>query len=663
MFKLSNLKISHAITIVGILPSLFAIIVVSILTMDLNKKVDEGRVAEDMVKLSTLLDNVAHNFAVERGLSAGFLGSKGQNGKEALIAQRVKADQAEEALRNAQPESFKELNESRLNTLRNRVLTALENKSSVRQKVDALAPDNNAFDFYSEVNRKALNGIQRVILNVSNREIAKALEARLSLLWMKERVGQYRGALNGVFAAKTTTPKRQSQIAAFIEDENHQLESFKMTASADELAMLNAVTTNNEWKAVNQATDDFLSMKDVSTVNGPANWFALATTKIGLIKTVADKISSEINTLSNSLTTNSIHYRNGLIIVFAILIIPVMWLSYVLTRSLTRRVEQISQVLSNISTQRNLLGRIENTSNDELGEIIQYLNAHLDHLKGSFESMMGMATESKDSMDELSRFSLSALKETKDQFNQTDLMASAVEQMSLTSGTISQDMQSAAEDTEAIRAQSTQGSKRMQTILDSISNLSSEVEGGYKAVQSVTNHTEQISSILQTIEAIAEQTNLLALNAAIEAARAGEQGRGFAVVADEVRTLAQRTQGSTEEIRAMIQSLVGSGQQALKSMEQCTDMATGTSDVVKDNVGMMQELFDSIERIAQTIERVATASEEQSQVSEEVNKNIQNVSERSHNILDMVTKTDEGANRAKQRFEEVLGEISSYKTQ
>lgn len=663
MFKLSNLKISHAITIVGILPSLFAIIVVSILTMDLNKKVDEGRVAEDMVRLSTLLDNVAHNFAVERGLSAGFLGSKGQNGKEALIAQRVKADQAEEALRNAQPESFKELNESRLNTLRNRVLTALENKSSVRQKVDALAPDNNAFDFYSEVNRKALNGIHRVILNVSNRDIAKALQARLSLLWMKERVGQYRGALNGVFAAKTTTPKRQSQIAAFVEDESHQLENFKMTASADELTMLNAVTTNNEWKAVNQATDDFLSMKDVSTVNGPANWFALATTKIGLIKTIADKISSEINTLSNSLTTNSIHYRNGLIIVFAILIIPVMWLSYVLTRSLTRRVEQISQVLSNISTQRNLLGRIENTSNDELGEIIQYLNAHLDHLKGSFESMMGMATESKDSMNELSRFSLSALKETKDQFNQTDLIASAVEQMSLTSSTISQDMQSAAEDTEAIRTQSTQGSKRMQTILDSISNLSSEVEGGYKAVQSVTNHTEQISSILQTIEAIAEQTNLLALNAAIEAARAGEQGRGFAVVADEVRTLAQRTQGSTEEIRSMIQSLVGSGQQALKSMEQCTDMATGTSDVVKDNVGMMQELFDSIERIAQTIERVATASEEQSQVSEEVNKNIQNVSERSHNILDMVTKTDEGANRAKQRFEEVLGEISSYKTQ
>ncbi|MGB0783681.1 MAG: methyl-accepting chemotaxis protein [Marinomonas sp.] len=661
MSLFSNLKVSHSVAIVGILPSLFAIIIVFILVKDLNKRVHEGRVAEDMVMLSTLLDGVAHNFAVERGLSAGYLGSKGANGKEALMAQRLVADKAESALRNIPGDIFEALGQDEIDGLRGSVLTMLTNKDNVRKSVDVLAADNGAFDFYSEVNRRALSGIQRAILNISDRDIAKTLEARLGLLWMKERAGQYRGALNGVFSAQTTTPKRQSQIASYIEDEAYWLEHFNATAPDKDKALLQSAMQNPKWLSVSKATDSFLALKDVSSVKGPEGWFALATAKIGLIKGVADKISEEILGLSASLTSKSQMYRNILVIGFVILITPVIWLAFTLTRSITRRVELISQALSNVSSERNLTGKIENMSNDELGDIIQYLNVHLDHLRDSFSLMVNMASESKDSMSVLSGFSQSALKETKNQFDQTDLMASAVEEMSLTSNTISQDMQSSAQATESIRAQSTQASERMQSILHSIANLSSEVEGGHKAVQSVTTNTEQISSILQTIESIAEQTNLLALNAAIEAARAGEQGRGFAVVADEVRTLAQRTQNSTEEIRSMIEALVGSGKSALKSMDQCANMATDTSGVVRDNVTMMQGLFDDIEQLAQTIERVATASEEQSQVSEEINRNIQNVSERSERILDLVNKTDEGSEQAKQRFDSVLKEISSYK--
>jgi methyl-accepting chemotaxis protein len=300
-------------------------------------------------------------------------------------------------------------------------------------------------------------------------------------------------------------------------------------------------------------------------------------------------------------------------------------------------------------------------SNDELGQIMHELNRHLNHLSSTFGMLVSKSKESKSSMDDLIAQARIAVKETQEQQARTDQIAAAIEEMSLTSGTISVDMQEAAQATETIQNRASEGRAGVHSIQSSIETLTREVRGGFDSVQQVTGQTEQIASILQTIESIAEQTNLLALNAAIEAARAGEQGRGFAVVADEVRSLAQRTQDSTEEIRSMIETLIHSSKSALTSMESCSTMATGTAEEVVKNAEMIESLLESVDAINMTIERVATAAEEQSQVTEDINQNVQMVRDRSSHISEVVDLTETEAKRAQDRFDEVLTEVSSYR--
>ncbi|AJQ92581.1 methyl-accepting chemotaxis protein [Gynuella sunshinyii] len=660
---LSNLKLSHIIAAACLLPSAFAVVLVMLLTNIFNQNIKEAELAEDLVKLSEYLDAVAHAHAVERGLTAGFLGSGGSKGRDALLAQRKVADETGNALKSLSAEDFQRLPAQYLRKLQEPIISFLSGKAAIRQKVDRLDPNNGAFNYYSTLNRRALNSIQGLLSELGEPDITQLLEARLSLLWMKERIGQYRGALNGIFASGIANDKLKSEVSGYISDEQFWLANFQTYANATDKAMLNDIMAQPTWKEVDSITSRFSNNPENNGISGPSNWFNLATQRITQVKQLADNISAEVHNTATSITRNKFWSRNVLLALTAATLFPLLLLLRLFIKLTRRKVQNIHQVLQAVSEQRDLSERVNFRSSDEFGDIIDALNNHLDHLTSSFSMLLDKAIESRSSMDEMMSFSQRALQENQDQFSRIDQVASAVHEMSQTSGVISEDMQLAAQETDEIKTQSTQGGERMQIILNSIQSLHKGVEEGHSAIQKVTSHTEEISSILLTIESIAEQTNLLALNAAIEAARAGEQGRGFAVVADEVRNLAQRTQGSTEEIRSMIESLVSSGQSALTSMQNCSEVASDTEAKVFENVKMVRTLFSSIDTLNQTIERVATASEQQSQVADDINNNIQIINEQSRNVLDAVTTTVNSSTEANRRFSEVVGEIQRYRTQ
>ena len=661
MSLLKRLKVAQAITLATLLPMLVAIITLTVVVIMLNKRISDEQMTEDIVKLSALFDAVAHNHAVERGLTAGFLGSGGLVGKTGVDEQRKKADAASTALLDFDVTSLNMFTSGEFSLLIQPIKEQLSERASVRQRVDNVAANNGAFDYYSELNRRSLVAIERLLLKVSDPDSAKLMNARLQLLWMKERAGQYRGALNGVFSAGQTTETRRQAIQFYVRDESIRNELFLLEAPDAWQEKLRNFEASSAWKDVDSAVQLFNAENDLSSITGPSNWFEIATARIGDINKLGYDIGQSLIQVARQKTTAVVRLKFVLIALFVIVMLPVWMLGMLVRRSISKRVALIQHFLNDVSVHKDFNHRLDDESEDEISSIIIALNQHLQDVRASLVRLREHSEHSQDALRQVRTISSTILSEAEKQFANTDQIATAMAEMSQTSLVIASDMQGATVETNAVQQRGQDGSHRVQEISESMSELDREINQTYSIVQQVSENTDGINQILQTIESIAEQTNLLALNAAIEAARAGEQGRGFAVVADEVRNLASRTQDSTVEIRNMITSLVDSSANAIKSMEHCKQLTDTTAEKVGLNADMIQSLFESVNTLNESIEKVATAAEEQSHVAEDINKNVQSVTDGSQVILTSTTDNDGVVQCMVKNFEVIYDELSQYK--
>lgn len=215
------------------------------------------------------------------------------------------------------------------------------------------------------------------------------------------------------------------------------------------------------------------------------------------------------------------------------------------------------------------------------------------------------------------------------QKEEVDKVATAMNEMSATVHEVARNATEAAEAAQQADAETRTGKSVVSQAIEAIDLLASEVESAAQVIHKLEQDSDEIGAVLDVIRGIAEQTNLLALNAAIEAARAGEQGRGFAVVADEVRTLAQRTQQSTQEIQNMIERLQSGSQDAVKAMEQGKNRAQAGVTQAAEAGTSLETIAAAVSTISDMNTQIATAAEEQSVVAEEINLNINSISDMS----------------------------------
>lgn len=320
---------------------------------------------------------------------------------------------------------------------------------------------------------------------------------------------------------------------------------------------------------------------------------------------------------------------------------------FIVRSTVIKRIHAMRHTMEAIAEDDDLSHSVEIGARDEIGAMGRAFNRMIAKFKESMHAVSDVTQNLHDVSDQVASVAETTLQAVVEQRTETDMVASAMNEMSATVQEVARNANQTAEASEGADDESKAGVLVAEEAIAGIQELIAEIESAALVVQQVETDTDNISAVLDVIQGIAEQTNLLALNAAIEAARAGEQGRGFAVVADEVRTLASRTQNSTEEIQNMIERLQQGVKNAVGAMAGAQQRAHLGSESVSKASQSLHVIAAEVTTINDMNTQIATAAEEQSAVAEEINRNITRIS----SIAD---STSTGATQTAQSSEELL---------
>jgi methyl-accepting chemotaxis protein len=619
----SDISFKNKIFIVLALP-LIGFLWLSILTIKQSYIVNsQMKNLTELTQLSISYSELVHELQKERGTTAGFLGSKGKTFVNRLNKQHLATDDKLNS-RDAflKLNDFKQVSIVKLNQ---EIAAELEKLNLIRSQVSNLAIDSSkAIAYYTGLNAKLLS-VSYIIADLSiNAKVTEQSIAYYNFLQGKERAGIERAVLSSTFARNEFSDGTFVKFVALVTEQKVFMANFLAFTSAENILYYQKQMAHPAIKEVIKLRAIAESKTSDFGVD-PLYWFQQATLKIGQYQKSGQQIADNLLLFVKNAQATAFNTLAVSITVTIVLLILVIVITRLSIKDLTSRVNELTQVMRQVRNESDLTVRTKLQGKSELGQISIALNLTLEQFSDTINEISSASLTLSAAAEETSVTCEHNAITLAEQQEGIVAIATAVEELSATVKEVAGNTQATADSAREADNQAKSGLDVVQLSYHSIEELSTEIDRLAQRINSLHASSGNITKVVDVIKSVAEQTNLLALNAAIEAARAGEQGRGFAVVADEVRTLAKRTQQSTLEIESFIGSLqadANAAHQVIENSQQKANVAVENSKNVEHS---LQEITSTISHIFAMTEQVATAIEEQSVVTQDVAQNIINI--------------------------------------